>query len=109
MLVQSDVFGFLLGLGLSLSMWTNWWPPRDRLSRKPIDTNVSSTVSHRVIIVFDCELVSTIPRDCADVQNLVGPKSGVYTVYIGSYYRPVTVYCDMNTTFGGWTVSNKKT
>jgi Fibrinogen beta and gamma chains, C-terminal globular domain len=45
------------------------------------------------------------PRDCVDIQSNVSTKSGVYTVYIGSTQRPLTVYCDMNTTSGGWTVS----
>ena len=52
-----------------------------------------------------CFVFAVVPRDCADIQNTVANISGVYTVYIGSNYRPVSVYCDMTTTSGGWTVS----
>ena len=53
--------------------------------------------------------LTVLPRDCTDIWNLIGTVlSGVYTVYTGSNYRPLTVYCDMNTTSGGWTVSETR-
>ena len=58
-----------------------------------------------LIEVF-CYLFAVIPRDCTDIWNFFGTMiSGIYTVYVGSNDRPLTVYCDMNTTSGGWTVS----
>ena len=50
-------------------------------------------------------IFAVVPRDCADIQKTIGNISGVYMVYVGSNYRPLTVYCDMNTTSGGWMVS----
>ena len=43
-------------------------------------------------------------RDCAEIQSNGSTTSGVYTVFVGSNYRPLTVYCDMKTTSSGWTV-----
>ena len=44
------------------------------------------------------------PRDCTDVYAGGNTTSGLYTVYIGLSFKPVTVYCDMDTACGGWTV-----
>ena len=45
------------------------------------------------------------PRDCAEVHASGSAQSGVYTVYVGVTQRPLSVYCDMETACGGWTVS----
>ena len=48
---------------------------------------------------------SFLPSDCADILSNSGLNiNGLYTIYIGSGKSPLTVYCDMTTTSGGWTV-----
>jgi Fibrinogen beta and gamma chains, C-terminal globular domain len=44
------------------------------------------------------------PRDCADIVDTGCNISGVYRVYVTNGSRPLSVYCDMSTTGGGWTV-----
>ena len=45
------------------------------------------------------------PRDCAEVQSAGHTQSGRYTVYPDDGGDPFSVYCDMDTSNGGWTVS----
>ena len=52
-----------------------------------------------------CSILAVPRRDCADIQSSGLTTSGVYTVYVGSNSTALTVFCDMNTTTGGWTVS----
>jgi len=44
------------------------------------------------------------PRDCAEILALGSNTSRVYSIYIGVEQRPLSVFCDMTTTSGGWTV-----
>ena len=45
------------------------------------------------------------PKDCADIQQLCGSKSGIYYIFPEINGQPVQVYCDMETDEGGWLVS----
>lgn len=47
----------------------------------------------------------TKPRDCGDILSLGSTSSGVYTVFVGNKLHPISVYCDMETDNGGWTVN----
>ena len=46
-----------------------------------------------------------VPRDCYDIQQLCGSKSGHYFIFPHINDDPLEVYCDMKTDNGGWLVS----
>jgi len=48
-------------------------------------------------------------RDCTDVQSQGFVRTGVYTIKIRGYRRPVKVWCDLEQDPGGWTVIQRRT
>ncbi len=48
-----------------------------------------------------------LPRDCAELQYRGHTHNGVYTVYVGDFQKPVSVYCDFTNNDGGWLVGAK--
>ena len=53
--------------------------------------------------MFIIRLCFNLLSDCLDVQRAGNDSSGVYDITVGQ--DTVSVYCDMQTDEGGWTVS----
>lgn len=61
-------------------------------------------------IAYDIEhFFSDRPENCQDLFERGYTTSGIYTIYLWIEYdktfRSVCVFCDMETSNGGWTVS----
>ncbi|XP_066520492.1 angiopoietin-4 [Hoplias malabaricus] len=69
---------------------------------------------HALITLVSPETVSdSVPsegrfRDCAEIYKTGLNTSGVYQIYTGDNTEPTKVFCDMETSGGGWTLIQRR-
>ncbi|XP_025083809.1 tenascin-like [Pomacea canaliculata] len=72
----------------------------------------SDCLSHRCLCRSGFKFIETekecvVARSCLDWQDK-GAKSGVYTIQLIASSKPRSVWCDMDTAGGGWTVIHRR-
>merc|ERR1711970_1600905 len=76
---------------------------------KIMDTKTSTTEQIKELSSHLKEHVTSprhVDKSCDDIQANTGGKSGVYTITFDG--QQVSVFCDMDTDNGGWTVLQKR-